>query len=129
MAGRPSSSVGGIPGAGHRRRRWNSRPMRELWRSIGFTSGARIYSVAAGSVSLVITARALGPSGRGAVAAAITWAALFSTVGYLSLGQVAIHRVAGRPVSEWLGPILAALLAVTAAVSVVGWLVAGGIFV
>jgi O-antigen/teichoic acid export membrane protein len=103
--------------------------MRKLWRSIGFTSAARIYSVLAGSVSLIISARALGPDGRGAVAASLTWALLFATVGYLSLGQVAIYRGTGRPVAEWLGPTLAALLAMTALVSVLSWIVAAVIYV
>lgn len=98
--------------------------MGELWRSIGFTSGARIYAVAAGAVTLLITARILGPEGRGIVATSVTWALLYATIGYLSLGQVAIHRATGRHHSEWLGPTLAALLAMTAIVSVIGWAVA-----
>jgi O-antigen/teichoic acid export membrane protein len=102
--------------------------MAELWRSIGFTSGARIYGVLAGSVSLIISARMLGPEGRGDVAAAVTWALLFATIGYLSLGQVAIHRAAGRPVADWLGTTLAALFVMTGAVSVVAWIVAGGMY-
>jgi O-antigen/teichoic acid export membrane protein len=98
--------------------------MRELWRSIGFTSGARIYSVATGALGLVITARTLGPDGRGTVAAAFTWTALFSTVGYLSLGQVANHRATGKPTDEWLPRVLPALVAMTAIVTVAGWVVA-----
>jgi O-antigen/teichoic acid export membrane protein len=102
--------------------------MRELWRSIGFTSGARIYAVVAGAISLVITARVLGPAGRGTVAAAITWAALFATLGYLSLGQVAIHRAAGRPVEEWLRPVLGVLVTMAALVTLVGWGLAAVIY-
>jgi O-antigen/teichoic acid export membrane protein len=102
--------------------------MRELWRSIGLTSGARIYSLAAGTASLVITARALGPEGRGTIATAITWSLLFATVGYLSLGQVAIHRAAGKPPDEWLGPTLAALLAMAGAVTVTGWIAAAALY-
>jgi O-antigen/teichoic acid export membrane protein len=103
--------------------------VRDLWRSIGFTSAARIYSVAAGAVSLILTARALGPAGRGSVAAAVTWAALFATLGYLSLGQVAIHRATGKPVEEWLRPTLSVLVAMTAVVTLTGWVVAAGIYV
>ncbi|MEA2442780.1 MAG: hypothetical protein QOJ12_72 [Thermoleophilales bacterium] len=98
--------------------------MRELWRSIGLTSGARIYTVAAGTAGVVITARALGPEGRGTIATVVTWSLLFATVGYLSLGQVAIHRATGRDPSEWLGPTLAALLAVAGAVTIAGCIVA-----
>src|SRR6266480_4453413 len=102
--------------------------MRELWTSIGFTSGARIYSLAAGAVGLVITAHALGPEGRGVVATAVTWSLLFSTVGYLSLGQVALHRGTAKDPSEWLGTTLAALMFMTAVVSVGGWTVAAVIY-
>jgi O-antigen/teichoic acid export membrane protein len=102
--------------------------MVQLWRSIGFTSGARVYGVAAGAITLILTARILGAEGRGIVAGAVTWALMFATVGYLSLGQVAIHRATGRDHSEWLGPTLAALLTMTALVSVVGWLIAAAIY-
>jgi antigen flippase len=102
--------------------------MRDTWRSIGFTSGARIYSLVAGAVGLVITARLLGPSGRGAVATATTWALLFSTFGYLSLGQVALHRGAGRPPEEWLGQTLAVLLTMAAVVTLGGWAAAAVVY-
>jgi O-antigen/teichoic acid export membrane protein len=102
--------------------------MRELWKSIGFTSGARIYSVCAGAVGLIITARALGPEGRGIVATAVTWSLLFSTVGYLSLGQVALHRGTARDPSDWLGTTLAALLLMTGIVTVAGWVLAALIY-
>jgi O-antigen/teichoic acid export membrane protein len=102
--------------------------MRDLWRSIGFTSAARIYSVLAGAVSLIFTARVLGPEGRGTVAAAVTWALLFSTLGYLSLGQVAIHRATGKPADEWLRPVLSALLAMTGMVTAAGWVVAAVLY-
>jgi O-antigen/teichoic acid export membrane protein len=102
--------------------------MRELWRGIGFASAARIYAVFAGAVSLILTARILGPAGRGTVAAAVTWVTLFSTLGYLSLGQVAIHRATGKPADEWLRPILGALVAMTALVTAGGWLIALAIY-
>jgi O-antigen/teichoic acid export membrane protein len=102
--------------------------MRELWRSIGFTSAARIYSVLAGAISLILTARILGPHGRGTVAAAITWTLLFSTLGYLSLGQVANHRAMGKSTDEWLRPVLGVLIAMAAAVSVTGWAIAAALY-
>jgi O-antigen/teichoic acid export membrane protein len=103
--------------------------MRELWRSIGFTSAARIYSVFAGAVSLILTARALGPEGRGTVAAAVTWTLLFSTLGYLSLGQVANHRATGKSADQWLRPVLAVMITMTAVVTLVGWGVATALYV
>ena len=102
--------------------------MRGMWRTIGYTSGARAYGLAAGAVGLVITARVLGPEGRGEIATATTWALLFSTLGYLSLGQVAIHRAAGRPEEDWLGTTLAALLLMTGIVTLGGWLAAGVLY-
>jgi O-antigen/teichoic acid export membrane protein len=102
--------------------------MRELWKTIGFTSGARVYSLVAGAIGLVITARALGPEGRGVIATAITWSLLFSTVGYLSLGQVALHRGTARDPADWLGSSLAVLLFMTAAVTITGWIVAAVIY-
>jgi O-antigen/teichoic acid export membrane protein len=102
--------------------------MRELWTSIGATSGARVYSVLAGIVSLILTARLLGPAGRGTVAAAVTWAALFATLGYLSLGQVAVHRATGKPPAEWLRPVFGALLTMAAFVTVAAWLAAAVVY-
>jgi O-antigen/teichoic acid export membrane protein len=102
--------------------------MRDLWRSIGFTSGARIYSLLAGFVGLVITARALGPEGRGVVATAVTWSLLFATIGYLSLGQVAVHRAAGKKPEEWLGTTLGALLLIAGLVTLGGWTTAGVLY-
>jgi O-antigen/teichoic acid export membrane protein len=102
--------------------------MVQLWRSIGFTSGARVYGVVAGAITLILTARILGAEGRGIVAGAVTWTLLFATVGYLSLGQVALHRATGKHHGEWLGTTLAALLAMTAAVSVAGWIIAGVLY-
>jgi O-antigen/teichoic acid export membrane protein len=98
--------------------------MRELWLKIAHASGARIYGLLAAMASLVITARWLGPEGRGAFAAATTWSLLFATFGSLSLGQVAIHRASQRRDQSWLGDTLAALLALTAAITVVSWTVA-----
>jgi antigen flippase len=103
--------------------------MRDIWRSIGLTSAARVYAVLAGAVSLVITARILGPAGRGTVAAAVTWALLFSTLGSLSLGQVAMNRATNRAVEEWLRPTLAALLVMAAVVTAGGWVIALALYV
>ena len=65
--------------------------MRELWMNIAHTGGAKGYGLVVNTVILVITARWLGPEGRGALGATTTWVALFATIGCLSLGQVAIR--------------------------------------
>lgn len=98
--------------------------MPELWRKIVLTGGARAYGLLAGMLTLVVTARALGPEGRGEVAAAVTWAALFSTIGYLSLGQVALHSAGRGRDASWLPRHLGSLGLVTLVVSVTGWGVA-----
>lgn len=102
--------------------------MIQLWRSISATAGARAYSLLAGVGVLVITSRALGPTGRGELAAAITWAMTFSTIMYLSLGQVALHKAAEGEDNAWLRPTLGALTGITVLVTVIGWLVAGATY-
>lgn len=98
--------------------------MRRIWRSIVSTSGARGYTLLTQLVFLSLTARWLGPEGRGMIAAGTTWAMLFSTIGFLSLGQVALHRAAGRPVAAWLPRTFGSLLAIAGCVSIAGWAIA-----
>src|SRR5437660_8506560 len=95
--------------------------MPELWRKVLKTSGVQAYSLLAGTAILMITARWLGPEGRGEIAAVTAWVALFGTLGCLSLGQVAIHRATtlrGRP---WLGATLGSLAALGAVLTFLGW--------
>ncbi|HET7603720.1 MAG TPA: oligosaccharide flippase family protein, partial [Gemmatimonadales bacterium] len=79
--------------------------------------------MAASTISLFITARYLGPEGRGIYAAAYAWVGLAATLGSLSLGQVVIHHAAGRPVEEWLPETVGTCLAITVAVSGVAWVI------
>jgi enterobacterial common antigen flippase len=98
--------------------------VRELWQDIAITSGAKVYSLLAGLLVLVLTARLLGPDGRGVIAAVMTWTALFGTLGSLSLGQVAVHRAAGQRDARWLGPVLGSLLTIAVVVTACGWAIA-----
>lgn len=98
--------------------------MFELWRKTFIASGAQIYSLLVGVVTLTLTARWLGPEGRGIIAAVTTWVSLFSSFGYLSLGQVAIYRATQREVEQWLGPTLGSLLFLDLIITLVAWLVA-----
>ncbi len=100
--------------------------MRDLWSVILKTSGARIFSLLAGVGILFVTARWIGPEGRGTVAAITTWVGLFAMLGSLSLGQVAIHRLAVDQNENRLGVIAGGLLAVLAVVTLVGWIIAAG---
>jgi O-antigen/teichoic acid export membrane protein len=90
-------------------------------KDIGLTSGARVYSTALSMISLALTARWLGPEGRGIAIVVTTWAGLVSTVAYLSLGQVCVHRAARESNLEWLGPVVSALIWFTAVASIAGW--------
>ena len=90
-------------------------------KEIGLTSGTRVYSTLLSMVALALTARWLGPEGRGVGVVVITWASMISAVTYLSLGQVCIHRAARESNLDWLGPALSALLWITMAGSLVGW--------
>lgn len=91
--------------------------MIELWEKIAETSGARILGLLAGLVSLIITARLLGPDGRGTVAAILSWVSLFSTMAYLSLGQVAIYKAGQERGTEWFSQVFGALTVLTICLS------------
>lgn len=102
--------------------------MRELWRNIMHTSGAKIYSMLVGVFTLFLTARLLGPEGRGQVAIITTWVTMFCTFAYLSLGQVALHRMAEDRDQKYFGSLLGSLLLMAALLTIAGWLVAFGIY-
>ena len=99
--------------------------MRELWLQISHTSAAKVYSLISGMVVLFLTARWLGPEGRGVVAAVTTWVSLFSTFGFLSLGQVALHLATERREENWLPSVFGSLMFIAALVTVSAWTVAG----
>src|SRR5882672_946862 len=98
--------------------------MPDLWPLVLRTSAARIFSVLASVVVLFVTARWIGPEGRGTLAAITTWVSMFALLGSLSLGQVAIHRLAVDRTEERLGVIAGGLLSVLAIVTIVGWIAA-----
>lgn len=95
-----------------------------LIRDIATTAGARIYSTLASMATLILTARWLGPEGRGVAVVAMTWVTLFGNIGHLSLSNVCVHRAANEEGDDWVGPAVGALLTVTATVTLIGWLVA-----
>lgn len=102
--------------------------MRKLWATVLQTSGAKVYSLATGILVLFVTARLLGPEGRGQVAAITTWVALFSTLVSMSLGQVALHRVAQDPERHRIGELLGSLLGLAGVLTAVGWFFACAAF-
>ena len=62
-------------------------------KTIATVSMARGYGMLLSLFTLFISARYLGPEGRGAYAAAIAWATLFATFANLSLGQALQFRL------------------------------------
>ncbi len=56
-------------------------------------SVARGYGVMLSLATLFVSARVLGPTGRGEFAAAMAWAALFATLSNMSLGSALQHRL------------------------------------
>jgi O-antigen/teichoic acid export membrane protein len=103
--------------------------MRELWINIAHTSGAKIYSMILGVFTLFLTARLLGPTGRGQIAAVVTWVNMFSTFAFLSLGQIALHRMADDREQNRFGALLGSLLFLTVVLTVGGWIVALGMYI
>ena len=101
---------------------------RESWRLVAWTSAAKIYWVLATLVTAAITARSLGPSGRGVLVAAIGWVTMFSTFGYLSLSQVVVFLATGREANEWLPRILGSVTAIVATVAVIGAIIATALY-
>jgi O-antigen/teichoic acid export membrane protein len=95
--------------------------MRELWRLIIQTGGARAYSLVTGVLVVALTARYLGPEGRGILAALTTWATGFATLFHLSLGQVALHKAGGSLDRRWLDESFAALVFWCGAATVMAW--------
>ncbi len=102
--------------------------MKQLWANIAHTSGAKIYSMVIGVLTLALTARLLGPEGRGQVAAITTWVGMFSTFAHLSLGQVALHRMASDSTHKRFGNLLGTLLMMTVILTLLGWIVAWGMY-
>ena len=103
--------------------------MKKFWLHVSEMSAARIYGIAAGAASLVLTARLLGPSGRGLIAAVTAWVALFSGIAGLSLGQVAIYEASNNPDETWFRKTMGSLLAMDLLLSLLSGVVAAVMWV
>lgn len=78
-------------------------------------------------VTTAMTARYLGPTGRGIYVAANSWVAAFSIFGFLSLSQVIVFLAAGKREEEWLPRIFGSLLAILGMIAIAGWAVAAAL--
>jgi len=97
-----------------------------LWKKIIETSGAKIYALGIGMLTLVLLARLLGPEGRGVIAAVNSWVTLFVTFGALSLGTIAQYRAAQSKDGTWFPKTFGALALLALLLSGIGLLIAGG---
>ncbi len=95
--------------------------MRDLILKIMQTGGAKIYSVLLGIITLSITARWLGPEGRGIVASVTTWVNIFVEMAAVSLGSVLIFQATKERSKKWLPKMLGTLFGHTLFVTLLGW--------
>ncbi len=95
--------------------------MRNLIIKIMQTGGAKIYSVLLGIITLSITARWLGPEGRGIVASVITWVNIFTELAAVSLGSVLIFKATKDRDEKWIPKMLGTLFGHTLIVTLLSW--------
>ncbi len=95
--------------------------MRNLIIKIMQTGGAKIYSVLLGIITLSITARWLGPEGRGIVASVITWVTIFTELAAVSLGSVLIFKATKDRDEKWIPRMLGTLFGHTVIVTLLSW--------
>ncbi|HUK99798.1 MAG TPA: oligosaccharide flippase family protein [Nitrospirota bacterium] len=102
--------------------------MKVLWFKILETSGAKIYGILTGIVYLFLTARFLGPEGRGSIASVLVWVGLFATISGLSLGQVVQYHIQGKRYQEWLPNTLGTLMCLSILLSLFAYGIAYLVF-
>jgi len=93
----------------------------DIWKKILQAGGARIYSMGLAFLSLILTARVLGPEGRGQYVAITTWTTTLATVTCLSLGQVVLYRAAQSRGDSWFADSYRVLVTFTGVLSLIGW--------
>jgi O-antigen/teichoic acid export membrane protein/glycosyltransferase involved in cell wall biosynthesis len=90
------------------------------WKAATLTIGTKAYWIIGAMIATLVTARFLGAPGRGVIAAATSWVYLFVTFGHLSLANVIVY-LAARDGRARLGVIAGSAMAITGAVTLVGW--------
>lgn len=91
-------------------------------------SVARGYGMVLSLGTLFVSARLLGPDGRGEFAAAMAWAALFATLFHLSLGQALQHRLQSAATTPTLGEQMGTLGGLALALALLALAVAAGLY-
>lgn len=83
----------------------------------------RLLALLASMATLILSARWLGPQGRGAIATLTTWAAMGANIAALSLGQATVRHAAMARGTAWMGPALSTLLGFTLIAASATWAV------
>src|SRR5204862_784064 len=95
-----------------------------LWKAVTFTSGTKAYWMIGAMIGTVITARFLGPQGRGVIATATSWVSLFVTFGHFSLSGIIVYLLGGGDRERLLPAVTGSVMALTAATTLAGWTIA-----
>lgn len=103
--------------------------MKDLWGTIFRTSAAKIYNITLSIVSLIITARLLGPEGRGIIVAILSWSSFLAILNSLSLGQVSQYYIQTHKKSNWISPLFGSLVFLTAILSLISLVIAIMIYI
>jgi O-antigen/teichoic acid export membrane protein len=91
---------------------------------VTLTSGTKAYWMIGAMISTVITARFLGPQGRGVIAATTSWVALFVALGHLSLSSIIVYLLTGEERERMLSVVTGSVLTITLATTLLGWAIA-----
>mgnify|MGYP004002079841 CR=1 FL=1 len=94
---------------------------KEIWQKIFQTGGTRIYTQILGILTLSITAKVLGPEGRGEIASVITIVGGFATILHLSMGQVVIYISAKEKNMDWFTDAFYNLVFILIILSIIGY--------
>ena len=102
--------------------------MKNLILKIVQSSGAKIYAMLLGVITLSITAHYLGPHGRGVIATVTTWAYLVAQAGNLSFHSVAYYQAGDKRKTGWLSETLGTFFTHTLIVTIISWILIGTLY-
>src|ERR1051325_7407163 len=95
-----------------------------LWKAVTLTSGTKAYWMLGAMVITIITARYLGPQGRGVIAAATSWVSLFVALGHFSLANIIVYLLSGEERQRLVPAVTGSVMLLTAATTLLGWAIA-----
>src|SRR5262245_52097051 len=92
----------------------------QVWKAATLTSATKAYWVIGAMITTLVTARFLGPTGRGEIAAATSWVAMFCTFGHLSVAHVLMY-VLGNDGRARFPALVGSVMAITVAATLGAW--------